>query len=101
MVAGTMTATGPGRDGQTSRQRQHDAVLRLLRGGELEAASRAPGVTAATLGGGRGAFLCAGEASPARRATGGEAPENERLKALLGEMLPERGRPLARRRSRP
>jgi hypothetical protein len=32
-----------------SRQRKRDAVLRLLRGEDLETASRALGVTAATL----------------------------------------------------
>ncbi len=96
-----------------SRQRKRDAVLRLLRGEDLEAVSRALGVTAATLSAWRDAFLSAGEASLATRVTDGEALENERLKARLGEMLLERElletkiatlegeRPLARRRSRP
>ncbi len=96
-----------------SRQRKRDAVLRLLRGEDMEAVSRVLGVTAATLSGWRDAFLSAGEASLATRATDGEALENERLKARLGEMLLkqelleakvaalEGGRPLARRRSRP
>ena len=56
--------------------------------------------------------MAAGEASLATRSTNGEALENERLKAKLGEMLLERelldakiaaleaNRPLARRRSR-
>ena len=42
-------ARGPGRGGRMSRQRKRDAVLRLLRGEDLETVSRALGVTAATL----------------------------------------------------
>lgn len=98
-----------------SRQRKRDAVLRLLRGEDLETVSRALGVTAATLSGWREAFLAGGEASLATRPTDGEALESGRLKAKLGEMLLERELleakiaaleargpgPLARRRSRP
>jgi transposase-like protein len=96
-----------------SRQRKRDAVLRLLRGEDLETVSRSLGVTAATLSGWRDAFLAAGEARLASRPAEGEELESERLKARLGEMLLERelleakiaaleaGRPLARRRSRP
>jgi transposase-like protein len=96
-----------------SRQRKRDAVLRLLRGEDLETVSRSLGVTAATLSGWRDAFLAAGEGSLATRPTNGEALESERLKARLGEMLLERelleakvaalegGRPLARRRPKP
>ncbi len=43
-------------------QRKRDAVLRLLRGEDLETLSRALGVTAATLSGWRDTFLSAGEA---------------------------------------
>lgn len=101
----------PGRGGRMSRQRKRDAVLRLLRGEDLDTVSRALGVTAATLSGWRDAFLAAGEASLASRPAGGEEIESERLKARLGEMLLERelleakiaaleaGRPLARWRS--
>ena len=96
-----------------SRQRKRDAVLRLLRGEDLEAASRSLGVTAAALTAWRDTFLAAGEAGLATRPADGEALESERLKARLGEMLLkqelleakiaalEGGRPLARRRSRP
>ena len=73
-----------------SRQRKRDAVLRLLRGEDLEILSRALGVTAATLTGWQDTFVAAGEASLATRSTNGEALENERLKAKLGEMLLER-----------
>ena len=96
-----------------SRQRKCDAVLRLLRGEDLEAVSRSLGVTAATLTAWRDAsFLTAGEASPTSRPADGEELESGRLEARLGEMLLkqelleakiaalEGGRPLARRRSR-
>jgi transposase-like protein len=115
MTADMMGAAGPGRGGRLSRQRKRDAVLRLLRGEDLETVSRSLGVTAAALTGWRDAFLAAGEASLARRPTGGEDLEGERLKARLGEMLLERelleakitaleardSGPLARRRLRP
>jgi transposase len=42
-------AAGPGRGGRMWRQRKRDAVLRLLRGEDLETVSRSLGVTAATL----------------------------------------------------
>jgi transposase len=42
---------GLGRGGRMSRPRKRDAVLRLLRGEDLETLSRALGVTAATLTG--------------------------------------------------
>ena len=108
-------AAAPGRGGRMSRQRKRDAVLRLLRGEDLEMVSRSLGVTAATLTAWRDAFLAGGEAKLATRPTEGEALEGERLKARLGEMLLERELleakiaaleargpgPLARRRSRP
>ena len=47
-------ATGLGRGGRMSRQRKRDAVLRLLRGEDLDLVSRGLGVTAATLSGWRG-----------------------------------------------
>ena len=113
MTTETTDAAGPGRGGRMSRQRKRDAVLRLLRGEDLETVSRALGITAATLSGWRDAFLAAGEASLATRSTDSEALESQRLKVRLGEMLLERelleakvaalegGRPLARRRLRP
>ena len=42
---------GLGRGGRMSRQRKRDAVLRLLRGEDLDTLSRALGATAATLTG--------------------------------------------------
>ena len=73
------------RGGRMSRQRKRDAVLRLLRGEDLETLSRALGVTAATLTGWQDSFLAAGEVSLATRPTDGEALENELLKANLCE----------------
>jgi len=105
-------ATGPGRGGRMSRRRKAAAVLRLLRGEDLETVSRALGVTAATLSGWRDAFLAAGEAALTARPGDGEALQSARLKAKLGEVLVERdllhekialleaGRPLGRRRPR-
>ena len=106
-------AEAPSRGGRMSRQRKTAAVLRLLRGEDLETVSRGLGVTAATLTGWRDAFLAGGEASLATRPKDAEEFESERLKARLGGMLLERelleakiailedGRPSARRRSRP
>jgi len=103
-------AAAPVRGGRMSRQRKRDAVLRLLRGEDLETVSRSLGVTAATLTKWRDAFLAAGEAALVTRPTNGETLESERLKARLGEMLLkhelleqkittlEGGRPLVRRR---
>ena len=113
MAAETTGAAGPGRGGRMSRRRKRDAVLRLLRGEDLETVPRSLGVTAATLSGWRDAFLAAGEASLTSRPADGEELESGRLKARLGEMLLkqelleakiaalEEGRPLARRRPRP
>ena len=106
-------AIGPGRGGRMSRQRKAAAVLRLLRGEDLETVSRALGVTAATLTAWREAFLAGGEASLATKPASGEALKAERLKAKRGEVLIERdllhekiaaleaGRPLARGRRKP
>src|ERR671916_1197273 len=106
-------AAALGRGGGMSRQRKMAAVLRLLRGEDLETVSRALGVTAATLTGWRDAFLAGGEAALTTRAATGEALESERLKAKLGAALIERdllnekialleaGRPFARRRRTP
>ena len=105
-------AAAPGRGGRMSRQRKTAAVLRLLRGEDLETVSRGLGVTAATLSGWRDAFLAAGEAALTAKPVCGEELESERLKAKLGAALIERdllnekiarletNRPLARGRPR-
>jgi transposase len=115
MTTETTTASGAvgvGRGGRMSRQRKRDAVLRLLRGEDLETVSRSLGVTAVTLTSWRDSFLAAGEAALTARPTDGETLESERLKARLGDMLLkhelleqkitnlEAGRPLDRRRSK-
>src|SRR3712207_4046622 len=87
---------GPGRGGRMSRQRKLAAVLRLLRGEDLETVSRSLGVTAATLTGWRDAFLSAGEVALATRPESGAALESERLKAKLGEASCCRDRRLGR-----
>jgi transposase len=103
-------AAAPGRGGRMSRQRKTAAVLRLLRGEDLELVSRSLGVTAATLTVWREAFLAAGEAALTTKPTTGEDLESDRLKARLGTALIERdllkeriaileaNRPLVRRR---
>jgi transposase-like protein len=95
-----------------SRQRKMAAVLRLVRGEDLETVSRSLGVTAATLSAWRDAFLSAGEAALTSKSVSGEELESDRLKAKLGAALIERdllnekialleaNRPLARRRLR-
>ena len=106
-------AVALGRGGRMSRQRKTAAVLRLLRGEDLETVSRELGITAATLTGWHDAFLAGGEAALTSRAASGEELENERLKVKLGAALIERdllnekiaileaGRPFARRRRKP
>ena len=106
-------AAALGRGGRMSRQRKSAAVLRLLRGEDLETVSRGLGVTAATLSGWREAFLAAGEAALTTRTATVEELESERLKAKLGAALIERdllnekiaileaNRPFARRRRKP
>ena len=106
-------AAAPGRGGRMSRQRKMAAVLRLLRGEDLEQVSRSLGVTAATLTGWRDAFVAAGEAALTTKPATGEDLESDRLKARLGAALLERdlleekiavleaNRPLGRRTLRP
>jgi predicted RNase H-like nuclease (RuvC/YqgF family) len=96
-----------------SARRKQEAVLRLLRGEDLELLSRELGVTAAELSGWRDQFLAAGEASLRSRPADARDAEIDRLQAKLGaltmttELLEakierlEAARPLARRRSRP
>jgi transposase len=103
---------GLGRGGRMSRPRKREAVLRLLRGEDLETVSRALGVTAAALAGWRDAFLTGGEAALATKPADAKDLEVDRLRAKLGEVVLERellaekvaaleaGRPLARRRPR-
>jgi hypothetical protein len=96
-----------------SAKRKQGAVLRLLRGEDLELLSRELGVTAAELTAWRDAFLAAGEAALKTRPADGRDAEIGRLKAKVGELTManelldakidrlETHRPLAQRRSRP
>jgi transposase-like protein len=102
----------PGRRRRMSARRKQSAVLRLLRGEDLELISREFAVTAAELSAWRDAFLGAGEASLRTRPPDGRDLEIGRLKAKVGDLTManelleakierlEGGRPLARRRSR-
>src|SRR6476661_8074346 len=96
-----------------SARRKQEAVLRLLRGEDLELISRALGVTAAELSGWRDQFLAGGEASLKSRPADARDTEIGRLQAKVGELTMtaelleakieglETHRPLGRRRSRP
>ena len=98
------------RRGRMSAKRKQSAVLRLLRGEDLELVSRDLGVTAADLSGWRDAFLAAGEASLKSRALDGRDVEIGRLKEKVGDLTMtrelletkidrlEQGHPLVRRR---
>ncbi len=95
-----------------SARRKQSAVLRLLRGEDLELLSRELGVTAAELSVWRDVFLAAGEAALKTRPADGRDVEIGRLKAKVGELTManelldakidrlETHRPLAHRRSR-
>ena len=95
-----------------SARRKQDAVLRLLRGEDLELVSRELWVTAAELSGWREAFLAAGEASLRSRPADARDAEIGRLEEKVGDLTVttelleaeigrlETARPLARRRSR-
>jgi hypothetical protein len=99
--------------GRYSSRRKTEAVLRLLRGEDLDALSRELGVTAATLSGWREDFLAAGRSGLKRRLPTPEADDNVRLKTLIGELTIDNEAlkallkahevrdPLASRRSKP
>jgi transposase-like protein len=102
----------PERRRRMSAKRKQSAVLRLLRGEDLELVSRELGVTAVELTAWRAAFLAAGEASLKTRPADGRDVEIGRLKAKVGDLTManelletkiehlEAGRPLPRWRSR-
>ena len=102
----------PGHRRRMSARRKQDAVVRLLRGEDLELLSRELAVTAAELSGWREAFLAAGEAPLKSRSADARDAEIGRLKEKVGDLTManellgakiehlEVRRPLARRRSR-
>lgn len=98
--------------GRWSAKRKMAAVLRLLRGEDIETVSRELGVMAATLSAWREQSLVGMEANLKAREADGENAETRRLKSMVAdlsmsnEMLREKihhleaGRPLAWRRSK-
>jgi hypothetical protein len=100
----------PGHRRRRSARRKQDAVVRLLRGEDLELLSRELAVTAAELSGWREALLAGGEASLKSRPADARDAEIGRLKEKVGDLTManelleakverlEVPRPLARRR---
>ena len=96
--------------GRFSANRKTDAVLRLLRGEDLDTLSRELGVTAATLSGWRDAFLDGGTAAMKSRPADDRDELVARLQAQVGQLTMdnellgqkcqhlEGGRPFASRR---
>src|SRR5262245_46256351 len=72
--------------GRFSAKRKTDAVLRLLRGEDLELMSRELGVTAATLSSWRDDFLAGGHAALKSRPTDDRDEEIARLRSKVGEL---------------
>lgn len=98
--------------GRFSAKRKADAVMRLLRGEDLDTLSRELGVLASTLSGWRDRFLSAGQSGLKVRPADGRDEEIRRLQAKVGELTmdnellldrcrrQEERRPLASRRRR-
>lgn len=98
--------------GRFSAKRKRDAVLRLLRGEDLDLLSRELGVTGAALAGWRDAFLEGGLDAMRTRARDEQDATVEQLQRKLGEVtmanelleakieVLEAGRPLVGRRWR-
>lgn len=96
--------------GRFSARRKTEAVLRLLRGEDLDTLSRELGVTAATLSSWREAFLDGGTAAMKSRPTDDRDELISRLQAKVGQLTMdnellgqkcqhlEAGRPFAPRR---
>jgi transposase-like protein len=80
------SSPNPGDRGRFSAKRKTDAVLRLLRGEDLELISRGLGVTAATLSGWRDDFLAGGQAALKSRPTDDRDDEIARLRSKVGEL---------------
>ena len=96
--------------GRFSARRKAEAVLRLLRGEDLDTLSRELGVTAATLSGWRESFLDGGTAAMKSRPSDDRGEEIARLRSKVGQLTMdnellgtrcqhlESGRPFATRR---
>ena len=72
--------------GRFSARRKAEAVLRLLRGEDLETLSRQLGVTAATLSGWRTSFLDGGTAAMKSRPADDRDEVVARLQAKVGQL---------------
>ena len=109
-----MSKNKPNREnGRFSIQRKSEAVLRLLRGEDLELLSREYGVTAARLSQWREDFLAAGQQGLKKRTQDWRDEQVARLQAKVGELTManellehkidklEDGLPFPRRRSTP
>ena len=109
---GEARASG-GERGRWSSRRKMEAVLRALRGEDLDALSRELGVTAGAIARWRDQFLAGGQAAVKSRPADERDDELGRLRAKVGELtmenelLRERARraegdggPFGRRRSR-
>src|SRR5262249_61262697 len=78
--------TTPADRARFSSRRKTAAVLRLLRGEDLELISRELAVTAATLSGWRDDFLAGGQAALKSRPADDRDDEIARLRAKVGEL---------------
>ena len=108
----TSTKTDANDRGRFSSRRKTEAVLRLLRGEDLDTLSRELGVTAATLSSWRDAFLDGGTAAMKSRPADDRDELVARLQAKVGQLTMdvelleqkcqhlEGGRPFASRRRR-
>ena len=108
----TGSSPSRGRGGRFSVGRKSAAVMRLLRGEDLESVSRDLRVTAARLSQWRDQFLAAGQAGLKSRERDARDEENHRLQAKIGELVMdnellyakvdrlEANSPLPRRRSK-
>ena len=106
----TSTKTDSQDRGRFSARRKTEAVLRLLRGEDLDTLSRELGVVAATLSGWRDAFLDGGTAAIKSRPADDRDEEVARLRSKVGQLTMdnellgqkcqqmESGRPFATRR---
>ncbi len=109
MTKKSTTTDAPDR-GRFSAKRKAEAVVRLLRGEDLDALSRELGVTAATLSSWRQSFLDGGTAAMKSRPADDRDELIARLQAKVGQLTMdnellgqkcqhlESGRPLAPRR---
>jgi transposase len=112
MVEIRQSSQPSGDRGRWSARRKQEAVLRVLRGEDLDALSRELGVTAGAITRWRDQFLAGGHAAVKSRPADERDEEIARLRAKVGELTmdvellrdrarrAEAGAPFGRRRSR-